>query len=169
MKTKEELGDIASALGLPVKGTNKVIIERIQTHLDAMPSLADDPRFAGLFARRTRGRKRAVRDFESTQPPLDDTQMARSPSVSHKSERPSQRRRFHAPLFPTEQIIPPALANIPPPESVPPPWQSYSTTPEVGPSRHPVSLPTALQPFSSYPDQNSMPFPYNYPPFDRSY
>ena len=53
MKTKEELGDIASALGLPVKGTNKVIIERIQTHLDAMPSLADDPRFAGLFAHHT--------------------------------------------------------------------------------------------------------------------
>ena len=88
MKTKEELGDIASALGLPVKGTNKVIIERIQTHLDAMPSLADDPRFAGLFAHHTWGHKCAVQEFKSTQPPLDDTQMAHSPSVAHKSERP---------------------------------------------------------------------------------
>ncbi|ETW79440.1 hypothetical protein HETIRDRAFT_419178 [Heterobasidion irregulare TC 32-1] len=141
-KAKEELGDIASALGLLVEGTNKVIIEHIQTHLDAMPSLADDPRFAGLFARRTRGCKHAARDFERMQPPLDDTQMARGPSVSHESERPSQ-----------SKSPPPALANIPLPESVPLPWQSYSMTPEAGPSRHP----------------NSMPFPYSYPPFDHSY
>ena len=52
-KAKAQLQDIASALGLPVEGTKKVVVERIQAHLDATPALADHPRFAGLRARRT--------------------------------------------------------------------------------------------------------------------
>ncbi|ETW86154.1 hypothetical protein HETIRDRAFT_407879 [Heterobasidion irregulare TC 32-1] len=52
-KAKAQLRDIASALGLPVEGTKKVVVERIQAHLDATPALADHPRFAGLRACRT--------------------------------------------------------------------------------------------------------------------
>ncbi|EGN98067.1 hypothetical protein SERLA73DRAFT_123464 [Serpula lacrymans var. lacrymans S7.3] len=51
-KRKEDLIVIAGALGLPIDGTVKALIERIKSHLQGHKELANNPRFAGLFGRR---------------------------------------------------------------------------------------------------------------------
>lgn len=49
-KEKEKLGDVASMLSLSVNGTNKLLVDQIQTYLNTNPSLVNNPQFTGLFA-----------------------------------------------------------------------------------------------------------------------
>ena len=59
-KKKDELRDICAALNITQDGTCKLLIERLNTHLDSNPLLQSDPRFMGLFATNTTMRRRGV-------------------------------------------------------------------------------------------------------------
>lgn len=48
-RNKDEVLDLAFALGLAINGTKNEVIERIQTHLSASPWLMRDSRFSGLY------------------------------------------------------------------------------------------------------------------------
>ncbi|KIJ34157.1 hypothetical protein M422DRAFT_118962, partial [Sphaerobolus stellatus SS14] len=51
-KLKEELKDLAYALGLEISGENNELKQRIQAHMNSHPELQQEKRFAGLFAKR---------------------------------------------------------------------------------------------------------------------
>lgn len=51
---KDDLKEIASALGLDQYGTKNGLLSRIRTHMGDHPELAADERFRGLFGRRKR-------------------------------------------------------------------------------------------------------------------
>ncbi|EGO25324.1 hypothetical protein SERLADRAFT_407756 [Serpula lacrymans var. lacrymans S7.9] len=69
-KRKEDLIVIAGALGLPIDGTVKALIERIKSHLQGHKELADNPRFAGLFGRRVQAPEGSSHSGQSSQSPL---------------------------------------------------------------------------------------------------
>lgn len=53
-KNKTELKSIASALTISDAGTREELQARIKAHLDAHSKLENDPRFAGLYGRKSR-------------------------------------------------------------------------------------------------------------------
>jgi len=59
-KNKADLKDIAAALALPEDGKKDVLVKRIRDHLNAHAKLANNPRFASLYASLAQGRKRAA-------------------------------------------------------------------------------------------------------------
>ncbi|EGO20109.1 hypothetical protein SERLADRAFT_373548 [Serpula lacrymans var. lacrymans S7.9] len=69
-KRKEDLIVIAGALGLPIDGTVKALIERIKSHLQGHKELADNPQFAGLFGRRIQAPEGSSHSGQSSQSPL---------------------------------------------------------------------------------------------------
>ncbi|KAJ8593533.1 hypothetical protein M405DRAFT_922894 [Rhizopogon salebrosus TDB-379] len=59
-KSKADLLELSQALGTSLDSArnNPERVALIQTHLDGHPQLKDDPKFAGLYSRVTRGQKR---------------------------------------------------------------------------------------------------------------
>ncbi|KIJ35566.1 hypothetical protein M422DRAFT_262148 [Sphaerobolus stellatus SS14] len=60
---KDELKDLASALGLSQDGINKVLIDRIKQKFEGNPLLKEDIRFKEIFTQK-RGRKRAIQEID---------------------------------------------------------------------------------------------------------
>ncbi|EGO22368.1 hypothetical protein SERLADRAFT_409890 [Serpula lacrymans var. lacrymans S7.9] len=69
-KRKEDLIVIAGALGLPIDGTVKALIERIKSHLQGHKELADNPQFSGLFGHRVQAPEGSSHSGQSSQSPL---------------------------------------------------------------------------------------------------
>ena len=68
-RNKEGLQDIAYALGLPLEGMKKTLVDSIKAHLDMhQESLSTDRRFAGLYLSRARGQKRSRPADDESQP-----------------------------------------------------------------------------------------------------
>lgn len=59
-KKKEDIEDIAIALGLPAEGTKDALIQGISAHFGSHPELNTNNRFVGLFTSLARGSKRTA-------------------------------------------------------------------------------------------------------------
>ncbi|KAI0038912.1 hypothetical protein FA95DRAFT_1577934 [Auriscalpium vulgare] len=81
-KKKDELEDIAAALGLSEDGLKADIQDRIQRHLEMHPQLAENPRFAELFTSMARGRGPRGRKRRADSSTDDDEAVAVNVGVS---------------------------------------------------------------------------------------
>ena len=106
-KTKEDLKDIAWALSLAVdsKATKSDFQRLINAHLDQFPALAEQDRFRGLYASRSRT-KRPARppNNENLMPPPGHTQHFDGGDLSSRSSLP----------FPPGPSVTPGPAAYPP-------------------------------------------------------
>lgn len=60
-KSKDDLKDVAQALGLKLDGKNQELVDRINKYLDQHPELERDKRFHGLFVARTKSKSAGKR------------------------------------------------------------------------------------------------------------
>ena len=119
---KNELKDIADALGLDIQGNRKDLIARITVYFDDFPRFKEDPRFSGLFER-ARGRKRT--NDESTQllaPPAQRARLTNS-SLDTITNTHSFYQPFPSPLPQFEAPMPVASSSQVRLEELPIPFQ----------------------------------------------
>lgn len=105
-KRKDDLVALAGALSLPMDGTVVGLVKVIKEHLDENPTLANEPRFKGLFgSSRKRSSARAAgggpSSLNSSSMDLEDTLIPNSPSypTSHTpfSGGPTSMSYIHPP------------------------------------------------------------------------
>lgn len=103
-KKKEEVEDIAIALGLPVSGTKDTLVQRISAHLGSHPELKDNDRFVGLFMSLARGSKRTAHTAGLDTLPAAPTSSSSVPGQTPRRRRIDENTPPPAPSTPTRTL-----------------------------------------------------------------